>query len=77
MKIIRPGEYGKKGLLIEYDAGYIDPKDNRNFISEISKLERGGQVISEPLVLTAVLQKSEVENRNGRIYERDILQREI
>mgnify|MGYP001410567089 CR=1 FL=1 len=77
MKIIKPGEYGKKGLLVEYDAGYIDPRDNRGFISEMSKLERGEQVISEPLVLTAVLQKCNVENRNGRIYEREILQREL
>jgi len=77
MKIIRPGEYGKKGLLVEYDAGYIDPRDNRRFITEMSKLERGEQVISEPLVLTAVLQKCNVENRNGRIYEREILQREL
>jgi len=77
MRIIRPGEYGKKGLLVEYDAGYIDPRDNRRFITEMSKLERGEQVISEPLVLTAVLQKCNVENRNGRIYEREILQREL
>ena len=75
-KILKPGELGH-GLLIEYDAGYIYPKDNQKFISEIKKLDNGGKIIEEPLVLYAVLQKCGVENRNGRIYPRDVLSREV
>lgn len=74
-KILKPGEIGH-GVLIEYDSGYISPKDNQKFINEIKKLDSGQRIIEEPLILYAVLQKCGVENRNGRIYPREILQRE-
>jgi hypothetical protein len=61
-------ELNKKSILIEYDAGYISPKDNREFISEMNKLSRGEKIIEEPLVVYAVMQKYDVENKNGRIY---------
>ena len=38
MEIIQKNEINKKGILIEYDAGYISPKDNRNFVNEVNKL---------------------------------------
>jgi|TARA_Y100000385_G_scaffold291164_1_gene367576 hypothetical protein len=78
IKIVKPGECGF-GYLIEQDAGYISPNDKRNkdFINEINKLEKGEQVIADPLVLYVVLQKWGVKNRNGRIYPKDILEREV
>ena len=72
--IIKPGSTGT-GILIEND-GYIRPEDNKNFISEMSKLDRGEVVIAEPLKVVVVLQKYGVKNRNGRIYPKDILTRE-
>jgi len=75
-KVIRGGKSGT-GLLIEGDAGFIEPKDLRNkpFISEASKIGQG-PVMIEPLELFVVLQKYGVENRNGRIYPEHILKRE-
>jgi|DEB0MinimDraft_12_1074336.scaffolds.fasta_scaffold00025_10 hypothetical protein len=76
-KIIRGGKTGT-GLLIEGDAGFIEPNDIRNkpFISEASKIGSGGAIMIEPLVLFVVLQKFGIENRNGRIYPEYILRRE-
>ena len=39
MEILRKNEIDKKGILIEYDAGYISPNDNKHFINEINKLK--------------------------------------
>lgn len=72
--IIKPGHTGR-GILIEND-GYIRPEDNKDFISEISKLDKGEKVIAEPLTVTVVLQKYGVKNRNGRIYPKNVLYRE-
>ena len=76
MEILKNNDFNKKGILVEYDAGYISPKDNRHFINEINKLTKGEQIIESPLVVYAVLQKYGVENRNGRVYPEDILKRE-
>ena len=76
MEILKNNDLNKKGILVEYDAGYISPKDNRHFINEINKLTKGEQIIEDPLVVYAVLQKYGVENRNGRVYPEDILKRE-
>ena len=78
IKIIKPGQSGF-GYLIEQDAGYISPNDSRNkdFINEIKKLDKGQQIITDPLELYVVLQKYGVENRNGRIYPEHILKREV
>lgn len=74
---LRAGETGK-GYLIEQDAGYISPNDERNlpFINEIKNLEKGKQVIVEPLYVYAVLQKYGVKNRNGRIYPEEVLRQQ-
>ena len=71
---LRAGELGT-GYLIEQDAGYISPSDERNkpFINEIKNLERGKQVIVEPLYVYAVLQKFGIKNRNGRVYPEAVL----
>lgn len=76
-KILKPGQTGF-GIMIEQDAGYIDPSDKRNipFITETRKLNEGKAIIAEPLILYVVLQKYGVENRNGRIYPEAILKRE-
>jgi hypothetical protein len=76
MEILKNGQLGKKGILIEYDAGYISPKENKHFISEVNKLTKGEPIIEEPLYVYAVMQKYNLENRNGRIYPEAILRRE-
>lgn len=76
MEILKKNELNKKGILVEYDAGYISPNDNRHFINEINKLTRGESIVEEPLVVYAVMQKYGVENRNGRIYPENILRKE-
>lgn len=57
--------------MIEYDAGYISPKDNQKIISEMRELD-----FSEDIILYAVLQKYNTPNKNGRIYPEYILRRE-
>ena len=57
VKILKGNELNKKGILIEYDAGYISPTDNKQFINEINKLTTGGKIIEEPLIVYAVMQK--------------------
>ena len=75
-KIIQ--ETNTVGLLIEGDAGFIEPSDIRNkpFLSEINKVGSAQAIMVEPLILFVVLQKYGVENRNGRIYPEHILKRE-
>jgi len=77
LKILKPGQQGL-GILIEQDAGFIDPNDSRNksFINEVKKFEPGNTGIQSQLILYVVLQKWGVKNRNGRIYPREILERE-
>ena len=76
MEVLKGNESNKKGILIEYDAGYISPNDNKKFINEISKLTKGESIIEEPLVVYAVMQKYGVENKNGRVYPENILRKE-
>jgi hypothetical protein len=76
MEVIKKNEINKKGILIEYDAGHISPKDNKNFVNEVNKLTQGQQIIEEPLVVYAVMQKYGVENKNERVYPEVILRRE-
>jgi hypothetical protein len=72
MKILGPNETGK-GILIEYDAGYINPKtENNNYIME----SKGFMDHSKPFEFYAVLQKYNTPNRNGRVYPEKILKRE-
>lgn len=69
----------QKMLLIEYDAGYISPNDDRNnpFINEMKKLDGPSKFnLNESLIVYVVLQKWGVKNRNGRIYPKHILERE-
>jgi len=70
MKILGPNETGK-GILIEYDAGYISPLENQKIISEMKDVD-----YSQDIILYAVLQKYDTPNKNGRIYPESILKRE-
>ena len=73
-KILGPRDSGKKGILIEYDAGYINPKERRN----LDAINENRDMLdhSKPFEFYAVLQKYDTPNRNGRIYPEKILKRE-
>jgi len=71
MKVLGPNDIGVKGYLIEYDAGYVSPKENTKIIQEMKDLD-----FSEDLILYAVLQKYDTPNKNGRIYPEILLKRE-
>jgi hypothetical protein len=72
LRILEANEIGH-GILIESDAGWINPKDqlNINLIQENKKLD-----YKNPFEFYAVLQKHDVPNRNGRTYPEKILKRE-
>jgi len=74
LKILSPTDIGKKGILIEYDAGYISPKDKHNL--SVIQESKGFLDHSKPFEFYAVLQKYDTPNRNGRIYPERILKRE-
>jgi hypothetical protein len=72
LQIIKPGQTGK-GILIEEDAGFISPNNEKNsYILEQKKMLD----YSKPFEFYAVLQKYNTPNRNGRIYPERILKRE-
>ena len=73
MRILGPNEIGK-GILVEWDAGIINPNDSRN--NTVIKESYGKLDYSKPFVFYATLQKYGVPNRNGRIYPEKILKRE-
>ena len=72
-QIIQPGQIGK-GLLVEYDAGYISPTEQRN--ADLIRESKGMLDHSKPFEFYAVLQKYNTPNRNGRIYPEEVLKRE-
>jgi len=69
LRILEANEIGH-GILIESDAGWINPKDQLNvsLIQENKKLD-----YKNPFEFYAVLQKHDVPNRNGRTYPEKIL----
>ena len=73
LKILGPRDSGR-GILVEYDAGYIDPNERRN----LSMIRENRDMLdhSKPFEFYAVLQKYNTPNRNGRIYPENILKRE-
>jgi hypothetical protein len=89
MKILKPGETGY-GYLVEYDSGYISPEltcengtcTNANLLREFESsikspdLYNEDGTIPETVVLYAVLQKYGVENKNGRIYPKEVLEKQ-
>ena len=73
LPIIKPGQVGK-GILIEYDAGYVSP--THDFNSKVLRESKDFSDFSKPFEFYAVLQKYNTPNRNGRIYPERILKRE-
>jgi len=73
MKILGPTEIGR-GILVEYDAGYISPTESRN--ARVIQESKNMLDHSKPFEFYAVLQKYNTPNRNGRIYPEKILKRE-
>lgn len=61
------------GILIEQDAGGFIPERNTQLINE-GKFEIKP---NEPILIDCILQKYDVENRNGRIYPEKILKKEV
>jgi len=61
------------GILVEMDAGYVNPKDEFN----LKVLQEQKQMdYRNPFEFYAVLQKYDTPNRNGRFYPEKILRRE-
>jgi len=73
LRILQPSETGK-GILIEYDAGYVSPTETHNV--HILRESNGMLDHSKPFEFYAVLQKYNTPNRNGRTYPEKILKRE-
>ena len=73
MKILGPSDTGK-GILVEWDAGIINPNEPRN--QNIIRESYGQLEHSKPFEFYATLQKWGVPNRNGRVYPEKILRRE-
>jgi hypothetical protein len=61
------------GILIEQDAGGFVPERNQNIIVE-GKIEISQD---KPILIDCILQKYDVENRNGRVYPEKILKKEV
>jgi hypothetical protein len=75
---IKKGQVGT-GLLIEND-GYIslDLEGNENLMESVRLNEsEGTRVLPSPFIVSAVFQKFDIENANGRIYPEHILKREV
>jgi hypothetical protein len=89
MKILKPGETNTKGILVEYDSGFISPDltykgiKNSDIINEqlLKEFKSGTNIgkdgsLPDIIYVYAVLQKWGVKNKNGRIYPKEILIRE-
>ncbi len=72
LRILEAHESGF-GILVEMDAGFINPKDESN--SKILQ-EQKNMDYRNPFEFYAVLQKYNTPNRNGRFYPENILKRE-
>ncbi len=72
IKILTEGQTGK-GLLVENDAGFISHEINKGLITESNDLVING----DSIFINCILQKAEVLNQNGRIYPRNLLDREL
>jgi hypothetical protein len=66
-KILERGDTGF-GILIESDAGYVSMDLNPKLINEGFSIRE-----NEPVLINCILQKWGVENKNGRIYPKEVL----
>jgi hypothetical protein len=68
IRLLQEGDTGY-GLLVEYDAGFVERGMNDTlFVNESLQIKDG-----EPIFINCVLQKWGVKNKNGRIYPKDVL----
>lgn len=68
-------QVGKKGLLIEKDSGItLSPKSNSLHESKVNTKDSFS--LENPYVY-AVMQKAGIKNRNGRVYSKKLLDREV
>lgn len=72
LQIIKEGKTGH-GLLIEHD-GYVK-LDNIQTLKE--GMSDGEWHCPKPFIVDCILQKAGIKNANGRVYPRDILEREV
>jgi hypothetical protein len=72
LRILEAHESGF-GILVEMDAGFVNPKDEFN--SKVLQ-EQKTMDYKNPFEFYAVLQKYNTPNRNGRFYPENILKRE-
>lgn len=80
LKEIKKGKTGT-GLLIEND-GYIsmDEKENKKLLESFKlneSLEGEKEICPYPFIVSAIFQKFDIENANGRIYPEHVLKREV
>lgn len=71
---IKKGQTGR-GLLIEND-GYMTLADESNKLIRES-FDPDNWNVPNPFIVNAVFQKADIKNANGRIYPKNILEREI
>ncbi len=76
-KILQPNETGF-GLLIEYDAGYVEISKNLNKEIYDRILNENFEIKpNQPILINCILQKWGVKNKNGRTYPPDVLVPEV
>lgn len=63
------------GLLIENDGYITNSKDNINLIESVKNDSEW--YVPYPFIVDAVFQKCNIKNANGRIYPKEILEREV
>jgi hypothetical protein len=78
LKEIKKGQVGT-GLLIENDGFIsIDDPNNKTLKEDLDKgTSKGNWDIPYPFIVHALYQRANKENANGRIYPRDILEKQI
>ena len=70
-KILEKGQTGF-GILIEQDAGYVSRDLNKDLLTE-GVLDLEHIKPNQPILINCILQKWGVENKNGRIYPKEVL----
>lgn len=89
LTINKNNELNVKSILVEYDSGYISPDltykgtKNSDLIKEhlLKEFKSGTNIgkdgsLPDVIFVYAVLQKWGIENKNGRVYSKEILERE-